>query len=185
MRGSSSTGCNGAKDTPIFSASRNKRIMSNHQQDKQADNKKSGKILTTSKSRNSVQTLNYGFFSLNAPLVSISEHLFRFLRLGRSCLSSFFSSGLGSSGSIPGFLRSFEFGFKGRYASIGRRQSICSMEKGKRKSNKETEEDTRDRQKTQHRKEDYPQKLEQLSKIRHIRCPKRQTSSSKSVKRKA
>jgi hypothetical protein len=25
MRGSSSTGCNGAKDTPIFSASRNKK----------------------------------------------------------------------------------------------------------------------------------------------------------------
>jgi hypothetical protein len=36
MRGSSSTGCNGAKDTPIFSASRNKRIISDHQQDEQA-----------------------------------------------------------------------------------------------------------------------------------------------------
>jgi hypothetical protein len=41
--------------------------MSNHQQDKQEDNKKSGKILTTSKSRKSVQMLSYGFFSLNAP----------------------------------------------------------------------------------------------------------------------
>jgi hypothetical protein len=40
MRGSSSTGCNSTKDTSIFSASRKKRIMSNHQQDKQADNKK-------------------------------------------------------------------------------------------------------------------------------------------------
>jgi hypothetical protein len=43
------------------------------------------------------------------------------------------------SGSVPGFLRSFEFGFKGRYASIGRRQSICSMEKGKEKLNTRNE----------------------------------------------
>jgi hypothetical protein len=46
------------------------------------------------------------------------------------------------------------------------------------------EKDTKDRQKTQHRKEDYPEKLEQLSKIQHIQCPKRRTSSSKPVKRK-
>jgi hypothetical protein len=36
MRGSSSTGCNGAKDTPIFPAGRNKRIISDHHQDEQA-----------------------------------------------------------------------------------------------------------------------------------------------------
>jgi hypothetical protein len=35
----------------------------------------------------------------------------------------------------------------------------------KRKLNKETEKNTRDRQKTQHREKDYPEKLEQLSKI--------------------
>jgi hypothetical protein len=69
--------------------------------------------------------------SLNEPLISISKRLFRFLRLGRRCLSSFLSSGLGGSGNVLGFLGSFEFGFKGRYASIGHRLSICSMEKGK------------------------------------------------------
>jgi hypothetical protein len=114
--------------------------MSNRQQDKQTNNKKkSGKILTTSKSQNSIQTLSYGFFSLNAPLVSISKRLFRLLCPGRHCLSIFLSSGLAISGSVLGFLRSFEFGFKGRHASIGRRQSICSMGKGKGKSNKRNE----------------------------------------------
>jgi hypothetical protein len=62
-------------------------------------------------------------------------------------------------------LGSFEFGFKGRYASIGHCQSICSTEKGREKLNKKTKKDTRDRQKAQHREKDYPEKLEQFSKI--------------------
>jgi hypothetical protein len=44
MRVSSSTGCSGAKDTPIFSASRNKKgKISDHPQNEQADNEKEQK----------------------------------------------------------------------------------------------------------------------------------------------
>jgi hypothetical protein len=92
---------------------------------------KNRKILTTSKSRNSVQVISYSFFSLNAPLISISKCLFSFLRLGHRYLSRLLSSGLGGSSNIPGFLGSFEFGFKGRYASISHCQSIYSTDKGK------------------------------------------------------
>jgi hypothetical protein len=44
MRGSSSTGCSGAKDTPIFSTSRNKKgKISDLPQNEQADNEKEQK----------------------------------------------------------------------------------------------------------------------------------------------
>jgi hypothetical protein len=109
-----------------------KEKVNDHQQNEQADNKKSRKELTTSKSRNLVQTLGDGFLSLNALLISIRKCLLRFLRLGRCCFGRFLSTGLSGSGNILGFLGSFEFGFKGFYASIGRRQSICSMAKRKR-----------------------------------------------------
>jgi hypothetical protein len=62
-------------------------------------------------------------------------------------------------------------------------KASATWKRGKRKPNKELGKDKRDRQKTQHSKETYPEKLEQLSRIRHIQCPKRRISSSKSKKK--